>query len=179
MGFHKEHHMTVRTTIEQAAKSMMGALTPSEGETDILDTLQTEHDEVQDLLGKLVDTDAAREQKQLVARIKRALVPHTKAEEKVVYDAVLALRGRDAKIDGNEGYIEHGLADQTLKKLDRLTANSPEFQATAKLLKELIDHHVEEEERNIWAQVKKNFSDKQRAQMNRDFLAAKKKVKVA
>ena len=170
--------MTVRTTIEQAAKSVLGVLTPGEGQPDILDTLQTEHDEVQDLLKKLADSDAAREQKQLVARIKRALVPHTKAEEKVVYDAVLALRGKDAKIDGNEGYIEHGLADTTLKKLDKLTANTPEFKAAAKVLKELIDHHVGEEERNIWAQVKENFSDDQRAQMNRDFLAAKKKVKV-
>ena len=171
--------MTVRTTIEQAAKSVMGALTPGESQPDILDTLQAEHDEVQDLLKKLVDSDAAREQKALVTKIKNALVPHTKAEEKVVYDAVLALRGKDAKIDGNEGYIEHGLADVTLKKLDKLTANTPEFKAAAKVLKELIDHHVEEEERNIWAQVKENFSDEQREQMNRDFLAAKKKVKVA
>jgi hemerythrin superfamily protein len=170
--------MTVRTTIEQATKSVMGAINPgAEGEADILDTLQTEHDEVQELLEKLVDSDGAREQRQLVEKIKRALVPHTKAEEKVVYDAVLALRGRDAKIDGNEGYIEHGLADATLKKLDKLTANTPEFKAAAKVLKELIDHHVKEEERNIWAQVKENFSDEQRERMNRDFLTAKKKVK--
>jgi hemerythrin superfamily protein len=171
---------TVRSTIEQATKSVMDVLNPkAEGEIDILDTLKAEHDEVQDLLEKLVDSDNAREQKLLADKIKRALVPHTKAEEKVVYDAVLALRGKDAKIDGNEGYIEHGLADATLKKLDRLTANSPEFLAAAKVLKELIDHHVEEEERNIWAQVKENFSDAQREKMNRDFLAVKKKVKVA
>jgi hemerythrin superfamily protein len=175
----KEPQMAVRTTIEQAAKSVMGALSPSEGENDILDTLQSEHDEVQELLGKLVDSDNAREQKQLVEKIKRALIPHTKAEEKVVYDAVLALRGKEAKIDGNEGYIEHGLADQTLKKLARLTTNSPEFQATAKVLKELIDHHVQEEEKNIWTQVRENFSDEQREGMNRDFLAAKKRVKLA
>jgi hemerythrin superfamily protein len=178
-SFTKEPAMTVRTAIEQATKSVMGALSPNEGEADILDTLQTEHDEVQEFLKKLVDSDNAREQKQLVEKVKRALVPHTKAEEKVVYDAVLALRGKDAKVDGNEGYIEHGLADQTLKKLDKLTANSPEFTAAAKVLKELIDHHVQEEERNIWAQVKDNFSSEQREQMNRDFLASKKKVKVA
>src|SRR5471030_2993870 len=153
--------MTVRTSLEQAAKSVMGALTPGESQPDILDTLQAEHDEVQELLGKLVDSDGAREQKQLVQKIKNALVPHSKAKEKVVYHAVLALRGKDAKIDGNEGYIEHGLADATLKKLDKLTANTPEFKAAAKVLKELVDHHVQEEERNIWARVKENFSDEQ------------------
>ena len=171
--------MSVKSTIEQAGKTMLSALTPGlEASPDILDTLQMEHDDVQELLERLVDSDAAREQKQLVEKIKRALVPHTKAEEKVVYDAVLALRGKEAKIDGNEGYIEHGLADATLKKLDKLTANTPEFKAAAKVLKELISHHVEEEERNIWAQVKENFSDEQREEMNREFLAAKKKVKV-
>jgi hemerythrin superfamily protein len=172
--------MTVKTTIEQATKSMLDALAPRmAGEPDILDTLQAEHDEVQELLTRLTESDSAREQKSLVARIKKALVPHTKAEEKVVYDAVLALKGKEAKIDGNEGYIEHGLADQTLKQLDKLKPNSPEFNAAAKVLKELVDHHIKEEESNIWAQVKENFSDEQRARMDRDFQAAKKKVKVA
>ena len=172
--------MAIRTTIENAGKAVIGALggKTEPAESDILDTLKQEHDEVQEMLGKLVDSDNARERNTLVAKIKAALVPHTKAEEKVVYDAVLALKGKDAKIDGNEGYIEHNLADLTLKKLDRLAANTPEFSAAAKVLKELIDHHVAEEERNIWARVKENFSADERAQMNRDFEAAKKKVKV-
>lgn len=171
--------MSVKSSIEQAGKTMLGAFSPRmEGEEDILDTLQAEHDEVQELLDRLVDSDTVREQKSLVTRIKMALLPHAKAEEKVVYDAVLALRGKDAKTDGCEGYIEHSLAEQTLRKLDRLTANSPEFNAAAKVLKELIDHHVREEEANIWTQVKENFSAEQRERMNRDFLAAKKKVKI-
>ena len=171
--------MTVRTTIEQATKSVIGAFTPkADGEADILDTLEIEHDEVQELLKKLTDSDNAREQKQLVEKVKRALVPHAKAEEKIVYDAILALRGKESKIEGHEGYIEHGLADQTLKKLDKLTANTPEFKAAAKVLKELLNHHIKEEESDIWSHVKDNFSSEQRERMNRDYLAAKKKVKV-
>ena len=170
--------MTIRTSIAQAASSVMGALNPQESENDILSTLQAEHDEVQEMLEKLNGSDNAREQKQLVARIKAALVPHNRAEEKVVYDAVLALKGREARVDGHEGYIEHNLGGITLKKLEKLTANTPEFKAAAKVLKELVDHHVEEEERNIWSLVRRNFSAEDRAAMNRDFLAAKKKVRV-
>jgi hemerythrin-like domain-containing protein len=81
-------------------------------------------------------------------------------------------------MDGSEGFTEHALASATLMQLDSLTANTPEFKAAAKVLKELIDHHVQEEERNIWSDVKENFSDEQRERMNRDFLAAKKRVKV-
>ena len=171
--------MSIRSSIEQVTKSVMGALVPDEGKSDILDTLQMEHDEVQALLDKLVESENGREQKSLVVKIKQALVPHTKAEEKVVYDAVMALKGKDAKIDGNEGYLEHSLASETLKKLDNLTANSPQFLAAAKVLKELVNHHIREEERNIGSQVQENFSDAQRDRMNRDFLAAKKRVKVS
>jgi hemerythrin superfamily protein len=148
-------------------------------EPDILDTLHREHDEVQALLEKLVDSDNGRERKSLVTRIKKALVPHSKAEEKVVYNPVIALRDKEAKIEGNEGYVEHGLASETLLKLSRMTKPmSPKFSAHAKVLKELIAHHVKEEERDIWDQVKKNFNAEERAQMNLDFEAAKKKVRV-
>ena len=97
----------------------------------------------------------------------------------MVYNPVSALSEEKAKIDGAEGFTEHALASATLTQLDKLTPNTPEFKASAKVLKELIDHHVQEEERNIWAEVKENFSAEQREQMNRDFLAAKKRVKVA
>ena len=171
--------MSVRTSIERATKSVMGALMPGEAQSDILETLEMEHDEVQGLLEQLTGSDNGREQKSLVAKIKQALVPHTKAEEKVVYDALLALRGKEAKITGNEGYMEHGLASQTLKQLDKLTANTPEFKAAAKVLKELVNHHIREEENNMFSLVKENFSADQREQMNREFLAAKKRVKIA
>jgi len=170
--------MSVKSSIEQATKAVMGAFVPGEGQTDILDTLQAEHDEVQDLLKKLTKSDNAREQKSLVNQIKQALVPHSKAEEEVVYTPIAALSAEKAKIDGAEGFTEHALASATLMQLDSLTPNTPEFKASAKVLKELIDHHVQEEERNIWAEVKENFSSEQREQMNRDFLAAKKRVRI-
>ena len=172
--------MTIRSSIEQATKSVMGAITPgSEPSTDILDTLHAEHEEVQDLLKELNDSESAAEQKALVARIKQALIPHSKAEEQVVYDRVAVLKGEKPKVDSAEGYTEHALASATLKSLDTLAANTPEFKANAKVLKELLDHHIKEEERSIWAEVKDNFSDDQREQMNREFLAAKKTVRVS
>ena len=171
--------MTVKSAIEQATKSMLDAMVPPALDQDILETLEMEHDEVQELLTRLTESSSARDQKSLVTRIKKALIPHARAEEKVVYDVVLALRKKDAKVDGNEGYIEHRLADQTLKNLDKLKPNTPQFKATAKVLKELLDHHIKEEESDIWAKVRDNFTHEQRARMARDFQAAKKKVKVA
>ena len=172
--------MTIRSQIEQATKSVIGAIVPgTEPSTDILDTLHAEHEEVQELLKELNDSEKPAEQKALVAKIKQALIPHTNAEEQVVYDRVAALKDEKPKVDSAEGYTEHALASATLKSLDTLTANTPEFKANAKVLKELVEHHVKEEERNVWSEVKENFSGEQRAQMNREFLAAKKTVKVS
>ena len=172
--------MTIRSSIEQATKSVMGAIAPgTEPSTDILDSLHADHEEVQELLKELNESDKAAEQKALVAKIKQALIPHAKAEEQVVYDRVAALKGEKPKIDSAEGYSEHALASATLKSLDTLAANTPEFKANAKVLKELLDHHIKEEERNVWSEVKENFSDTQRRQMNSEFLAAKKAIKVS
>jgi hypothetical protein len=67
-----------------------------------------------------------------------------------------------------------------LKKLESIRpASSPEFTAAAKVLKELVEHHVKEEEANVWHDVRKAFDADERAEMNRKFLAAKKKVKVS
>ena len=171
--------MSVRTSIEQATNSVIKALTPgAEPSNDILDTLATEHDEVQELLEKLTKSERAAEQKSLVAQVKKALVPHSKAEELVVYDAVAALKDEKPKIDSAEGYTEHALASATLKQLDTMTPNTPEFKAQAKVLKELLNHHIKEEEDAIWSDVKKNFSDEQRARMNQTYLATKKRVPV-
>jgi len=171
--------MSVRTSIEQATNSVIKALTPgAEPGNDILETLGAEHDEVQDLLEKLTKSERAAEQKSLVGQIKKALVPHSKAEEQIVYDAIAALKGEKYKIDGAEGYTEHALASATLKQLDAMTPNTPEFKAHAKVLKELLNHHIKEEEDAIWSDVKDNFSDEQRARMNQAYLAAKKQVPV-
>ena len=147
----------------------------------MLDTLKQEHDAVQELLSQLQDLTKTKERKSLVAQIKAALVPHSKAEEKIVYDAVIAAKanakdGRKNKLDGAEGYIEHALASQTLLKLAKLPPASVEFMATAKVLKELLDHHIAEEERNIWSDVKSSFDTEARVEMNWRYLAAKKKV---
>ncbi len=153
---------------------------PNEAEMDILDTLKQDHEDVAEMLDRLVESDSADERKNLLASIKAVLVPHLRAEEKVVYDAVLALRGKEQKTHGEEGYIEHGLGDKMLTSLGKMSnPMSPEFSAAAKVLKELVEHHVEEEESNIWSDVKDNFSDEQRVEMNKEFLAAKKRVEIS
>jgi iron-sulfur cluster repair protein YtfE (RIC family) len=174
--------MKVKTVVKKATRAIADTFSSSEADvnsTDILDTLKKEHDEVKELLENLGDAETAAPRRSLVQQIKAALVPHTKAEERVVYDAVIALRDKEAQQDGHEGYLEHEWASKTLQRLETIAnASSPEHKAAGKVLKELVEHHIEEEERNVWRDVKQHFSDEERQSMNVKFTAAKSRVRV-
>ncbi len=163
--------------VSKAAKRIV----KSPGETpdqDILKTLKHEHDEVKELLAKLEKADGAQVRRSLVKQIKAALVPHTKAEEKVLYNAVIALKEKDAQQDGHEGYFEHECASRILQRLEAVeNASSPEHKAAGKVLKELVEHHIDEEEDAVWSDAKENFSEDQRQAMNRAYLTAKSRLK--
>jgi hemerythrin-like domain-containing protein len=172
--------MGIATKVKKAARQIEKAVTGETPEVDILDTLKEEHEMVSALLARLVDSDKPGERKSLVRQIKAALMPHIKAEQKVLYDALLAVRDKKAKQDGAEGYIEHALAERTLTDLGKLGSPlSPEFSATAKVLKELIAHHVREEESDLWSDAREHFESDERKAMNRRYLSEKKKVRVS
>jgi hemerythrin-like domain-containing protein len=174
--------MSVTSSLKNATNAVIKAIAQEPDavpETDILDTLKKEHDEVKGLLAELQDATTSAQRKSLVNRIKTALVPHTKAEEKILYDAVIASSDKAAQIDGHEGYLEHECASRILTRLARIeSATSAEHKAAAKVLKELVEHHIDEEERNVWADAKKQFSEEKREQMNDAYLAAKQKVRI-
>jgi hemerythrin superfamily protein len=174
--------MKVKTIAKEAERAIHNTFSSNDAgpeSTDILDTLKMEHEEVKNLLENLSDAETAAQRRTLVQKIKAALVPHSKAEEKVVYNAVIALRDKAAQTDGYEGYLEHEWAAKTLQRLEGITnAASPEHKAAGKVLKELLEHHIQEEERNVWKDVKKHFSEADRTKMNVTFLAAKRRVKI-
>ena len=170
--------MTLKQTIEKAGKTIKAAVTPAP-EGDILAALHEDHDAIQALAKKLVDSDSAAQRRKLLAELKATLLPHAKAEEKIVYDRIAALKGEKNKVDAHEGYFEHEAADRMLANLEKIERmNSAEFTAAAKVLKELLQHHIEEEERDIWSDVRENFSNQKRSKMKDEFEAAKKRVRV-
>jgi hemerythrin superfamily protein len=173
--------MSLKEQFQDTKQAVVNALKPDEQATgtDILDTLKKEHNEVKELLSLLQETEVAAQRQGLVRQLSAALVPHSVAEEKIVYDSMIALSDRQAQMDGYEGALEHKWAAKTLERLAALDdATSSEHKATAKVLKELVEHHIREEERNIWRDVRKNCSNEERARMNALYLAEKQRTKV-
>jgi hypothetical protein len=169
--------MSVTTAIQGATRAIGSMISGRPSEPEILDTLKQEHEEVAELLKKLVDSETGAARKRLLAKIGAALLPHLNAEQTVLYDALIAVGDKKIQQDGHEGYIEHELAAATLGQLGTIAnAMSPEFGAAAKVLKELVEHHVQEEEKNVWADAKDKFSTEECVLMNHKYLAAKKLV---
>ena len=173
--------MSLKSKIASAAAAAKDKVSGESPEGDILDTLKKEHQEVKELLSELDDATNASTRRSLVRKIKMALVPHTEAEQKVLYKAIVELTDdTDAQVDGYEGYVEHQRAADTLKELEAITdAGSPKHQATAKVLKELVTHHIKEEESNVWSDAKEHFSTEDRAEMNARYLTEKDRVKLS
>jgi hypothetical protein len=171
--------MSIATALRKTSRKIEFAVTGAEPGTDLLDTLKEEHEEVAELLTRLVKSEKSAERKSLLKQIKAALVPHVRAEEKVLYDASLAQKEKQVKQNGEEGYLEHNLADKMLATLGKISnAMSPEFGAASKVLKELIEHHVAEEERAVWSDARAHFSKDDRIAMNARYLTLKKAVKI-
>lgn len=171
--------MSISTSVKKATRSVTKAITGEEPQVDLLDTLKEEHEEVAALLKQLVDSKSSAERKSLLKKIKANLVPHVRAEEKVLYDAILGVKDKDANQDGEEGYLEHGLADKMLATLGKISnAMSPEFGAAAKVLKELVEHHVKEEESAVWSDAREHFSADERKLMNQKYLRLKPTIKI-
>lgn len=171
--------MPIVDAAKTKAKKVMADVEESIAETDILSTLKTEHREVAALLKDLVETEEGTKRKKILADVKAALVPHARAEEKIVYHKLTATDDKDLQQDGYEGEAEHKLVDRLLVELSKMDdPSSPEFTGTAKVLMELIEHHVKEEEDDIFDDVKELYSKAERYEMNEAFLAEKAKVVV-
>ena len=167
--------MGIARTLKRATREVEKVITGTEPEVDILDTLADEHEVVAALLQDLVDGKSSAQRASTLKQIKRNLVPHARAEEAVLYTALVRVKSKEARTDGEEGFVEHDLIDFLLKALSGAKDKmSPRFGATAKVLKEIVSHHVEEEESDLFSDARENFPAEQREKMNRTYLAKKK-----
>ncbi|NNM77544.1 hypothetical protein HJG53_11555 [Sphingomonas sp. ID1715] len=145
---------------------------------EITKALKTDHQQLKKLIRAVNKSEDGEERKRLFTEFAELLTRHSKAEEKVVYDALIATGEEEEQESGHEGYTEHMLAETLLKKLKAgADPMSPEWSAEAKVMMEILEHHIEEEEDEIFAQVKEDFDTAERKEMGDAFEAQKEKVK--
>ena len=97
--------------------------------------------------------------KSLFNQIRADLMVHTQVEEEIFYPAIrnLAFGGESGKVD--EAYREHQTVKDLLNQMSNMDATSDEFDRKLMELKENIQHHVEEEENEMFPLVNSRMSD--------------------
>jgi hemerythrin-like domain-containing protein len=113
------------------------------------------------------------DQPALVKQVLQALKVHTRIEEEIFYPAVRkAIKDQDLR---NEAEVEHDSAKVLIRQLERMKPSDPKFAATFTVLGEYVNHHVKEEESEM-------FPKARRARVNLKGLGAKlmgQKIKLA
>ncbi|QSN63868.1 hemerythrin domain-containing protein (plasmid) [Caballeronia sp. M1242] len=96
----------------------------------------------------------------LVQRACELLTIHAIVEEELLYPAAREAFGSDdEKIDVEEAYVEHFLVKTLIEKFTQLKAGDEGFDATFRVLKENVMHHVEEEESELFKEIRKTKLD--------------------
>jgi len=163
--------MTIANTIKSAGARL------TMGDDDVRALLKKDHDEVKDLLSGLVDGAQGRSRTKLLETLKKNLTAHSRAEEQVVYDALIRMRAKqDVHVSGEEGYVEHGAVDDLLARISRLEAGTDLWLAHAKVIREMLEHHISEEQNEIFAELGDLFSSEELVAMGEQFLRRKARV---
>jgi len=150
---------------------------PTMNARDVRTLLRQDHDEALKLARDMYESESGDERRALLRQLKPALLVHSRAEEKEVYDVLLKLGEPELRDLAYEGYVEHGVLDDLLEKLlkSRKT-ETDEWKAHAKVLLEFLEHHLEEENEQMFSALEEHFNDDEREALGRRFIAAKSRL---
>ena len=149
---------------------------PSE---DAISLLKADHKKVKTLLGELEKTTerGAKKREKLLGQIEKELKLHATVEEQIFYpayrDAVKKKEDRELYFEAVE---EHLMVKIVLPEIKATDASSEIFTAKASVLKELVEHHIKEEEREMFPQARKVLDQDELQSLGGRMLARKKEL---
>ena len=147
---------------------------------DATKLLTEDHEKVRGLLEKLAKTTprAGKTRQQLLEQIALELKVHTQIEEEIFYPA-FKKACNDSKDDKLyfEAVEEHrAVGELVLPDLENTDVGSEKFSGRAKVLKELVDHHAEEEEEEMFKRARKVFSKEDLSSLGGQLAARKQEL---
>ncbi len=164
--------MNVKESVARAvdgAKDTLENLHAPEAAPDALAIIKADHERVSGLFKTVLGSDAGSMAKArpTIDRIVSELELHAKMEEELFYPA---LRAR-TKATGEdrqtvlEALEEHGTMKDLLKKIKRSTGRDETLKAKVLVLSELVEHHVHEEEHDMFGEAHRLLGEKRLAEL--------------
>ncbi|GJH17537.1 hemerythrin domain-containing protein [Caballeronia novacaledonica] len=128
---------------------------------DAIELLMDDHRAVEklfDAFEKAKDDDVEAKSA-LVRRACEELTVHAMIEEELLYPAAQDVLDESDRPDVEEAYVEHYLVKVLIDKFTTLKAGEPGFDATFKVMREMVQHHIEEEETDLFPKLRKSGAD--------------------
>ena len=143
---------------------------------DALKMLEDDHKTVKKILDDLESTTerGVKTREELYARFKKEMQVHEVIEEEILYPALK--EHKKAKEIALEGYEEHHVVDQIMAELDGLSYEDETWGAKFTVMKENIEHHIEEEEDEMFKKARQIFSKEELEEMGERMGARKKQA---
>jgi hemerythrin-like domain-containing protein len=141
---------------------------------DAITLLTEDHDRVKKMLteGEETTERAEKGRTELFAKIKEEMLIHERIEEEIFYPALKEHpKAKDIVL---EGYEEHHVVDEVMGELEQTDVTDETWTAKFKVMKENIEHHIEEEEGDMFKQARQVFSDDELEQLGARMMELKK-----
>jgi hemerythrin superfamily protein len=133
-----------------------------------LNLLKKDHASVKTLFSRFDRTGKTDLEKRndLLAQIRREVQIHSRAEEEIFYPALKALNGEGRKLV-SQALNDHREIEDLLTQISRLKLTAKNFDDRFESLIESVDHHIEEEEGEIFRFAEENCSEQQLEDLGR------------
>lgn len=163
----------IKKTNKKTVYSNLADLGENNRFDDIVKALKEDHKELRRFGETLKSEDASNsEKKEAYKNFSSLLKSHAKSEEKAVYAKCCPVE--ELTQEAEEGYIEHKIADNLMKDI-ATTRNSDKWNALVKVLAEVVEHHADEEEKELLPKVKEHFEKSEQVQMSHQFITLREK----
>jgi len=136
----------------------------SDSDRDVIDLLKEDHDRVESLFEK-VKANEDGNNKDTFNTIKQELELHTHVEEQIFYPHLLENGDKELQDMVREGLEEHAQVKTLLPEIAELSGDDDQFKAKLKVLIENVEHHVEEEESEMFPMVKDQIDEVMRVRL--------------
>ena len=139
---------------------------------DAFNLLKADHRKVAALFDELESANG-KAKLQVFEQIKTELELHTHIEEKIFYPALE--KPRDTHDLTLEAYEEHDVVKKLLQQLSKARTANDEWEAQAKVLRENVEHHVEEEENELFPKAESALGEEKIEALGEEMAAEKER----